>query len=58
MAVVICPEHYKTLNHQGWDKARVQKFLSEHAVRSLSDLKKVCYTEQPVNSGDEEILVW
>jgi hypothetical protein len=57
MAVVICPEHYKTLNQQGWDKARVQKFLYEHAVRPLSDLKKGGYIEQPVDSGDEEILV-
>ena len=57
MTVVICPEHYKTLNQQKWDKTRVQKFLYEHAVRPLSDLKKGGYIEQPVNSGDEEILV-
>ena len=57
MAVVICPEHYNTLNQQGWDKAGVQKFLYEHAIRPLSDLKKGGYIEQPVNSGDEEILV-
>jgi hypothetical protein len=57
MAVVICPEHYNTLNQQGWDKLRIQQFLYEHAVRPLSDLKKGGYIEQPVNAGDEDITV-
>ena len=57
MAVVICPEHYQTLNNQGWDKKRIQGFLYEHAVRPLSHLKKGGYIEQPVVKGDEDSLV-
>ncbi len=57
MVVVICPEHYRTLNEQGWDKARVQEFLYEHAVRPLTDLKNGGYIEQPVQAGDEKIMV-
>jgi hypothetical protein len=57
MAVVISPEHYNTLNQQGWDKAKVQQFLYEQAVRPLTDLKKGGYMEQPINEGDEDVLV-
>ncbi|MBN2061188.1 MAG: hypothetical protein JW882_12315 [Deltaproteobacteria bacterium] len=57
MAVVICPEHYKTLNEQGWDKAMVQEFLYKHAERPLSDLKKAGFLEEPLESGDENIMV-
>jgi hypothetical protein len=57
MAVVICPEHYQTLNNQGWDKNRIQGFLYEHAARPLSHLKKGGYIEQPVKEGDEDVLV-
>jgi hypothetical protein len=57
MAVVICPEHYKTLHDGGWDKARVQSFLHRHAVRPLSDLKKKGFLERPMEEKDEETLV-
>ena len=57
MAVVLCPEHYRTLNEQGWDKKRVQEFLYEHAARSLSDLKKGGYIEKDVEPGDDQIKV-
>jgi hypothetical protein len=57
MAVVICPEHYRTLNEQGWEKEMVREFLYEHAVRPLSDLKKGGYIENPLEPGDEEIKV-
>jgi len=53
MAVIICPEHYNTLNQQGWDKARVQQFLFEKAVRPLADLKRGGYIEKPIEDGDE-----
>jgi len=57
MAVIICPEHYNTLNQQGWDKARVQQFLYEKAARPLTDLKKGGYIEKSIENGDENILV-
>jgi hypothetical protein len=56
MAVIICPEHYNTLNSQGWDKAGVQQFLYEKAARPLTDLKKGGYIEKPIADGDENIL--
>jgi hypothetical protein len=57
MAVIICPEHYRTLNDQGWGKTRVQEFLFAHAVRPLSDLKRCGYIEKPIEKGDEKIPV-
>jgi hypothetical protein len=57
MAVIICPEHYNTMNQQGWDKAGVQRFLYEKAARPLVDLKKGGYIEKPIEDGDENILV-
>jgi hypothetical protein len=57
MAVVICPEHYQTLNDQGWDKAGIQQFLYEKAARPLTDLKKGGYLEKPIEAGDENTLV-
>jgi len=57
MAVIICPEHYHTLNLQGWDKAGVRQFLYDKAARPLSDLKKGGYIEKPVEDGDEKILI-
>ncbi len=57
MAVVICPEHYRTLNRQGWDKAGVRQFLYEKAIRPLTDLKKGGYIEKSIEDGDENILV-
>ncbi|MEJ2170964.1 MAG: hypothetical protein P8X90_36195 [Desulfobacterales bacterium] len=53
MAVIICPEHYKTLRRQGWDKARVQRFLYEKAARPLADLKKGGFIEKPLEDGDD-----
>ncbi len=57
MAVIICTEHYRTLREQGWDKAMIQEFLHRHAVRPLSDLKKGGLIEQPLKSGDEDVMV-
>lgn len=57
MALVVCPEHYRTLNDQGWDKKRIQEFLSQHAVRPISDLKRAGFIEQPLKEGDEQITV-
>ena len=57
MAIIICPEHHRTLNEQGWDKAMVREFLYRHAVRPLSDLKKGGYIEQPLKDGDEDVMV-
>lgn len=57
MVVVISPEHYKTLNEQGWNKAMVQDFLFKHAERPLSDLKKAGYIEQSLQPGDESIMI-
>jgi hypothetical protein len=57
MGVVLCPEHYRSLSEQGWDKGKVQQFLYEKAVRPLSDLKKGGYIEKPIEEGDESILV-
>ncbi|UCH23563.1 MAG: hypothetical protein JSU83_10355, partial [Deltaproteobacteria bacterium] len=41
----------------GWDKAKVQQYLYENAVRPLADLKKGGYIEQSIEDGDEDSLV-
>jgi hypothetical protein len=56
-AVIICPEHYETLNQAGWTKKRVREYLFEKAWRSLADLKRGGLDEAPLVSGDEETMV-
>ncbi|GAX90613.1 hypothetical protein [Effusibacillus lacus] len=50
--VVICPEHLSTLLEHGWDKARVKKFLYEHARRPKTDLYRFGLQLEPL-PGDE-----
>ncbi|MFB4164938.1 hypothetical protein ACE1TI_14180 [Alteribacillus sp. JSM 102045] len=57
MGVVLCPEHYRDLNKQGWNKASVRRFLYEHAKRPLSDLKKGGYIEAEMEEQDEKTMV-
>lgn len=54
MAVVICPEHRRTLQADGWSKADVRRFLWEHARVSVADLKRGGLLPGPVAPGDEE----
>lgn len=56
MAVVLCPEHYHHLVKEGWTKESIQQFLFEHAVKTLSDMKKGGIIEDPVSPGDDKII--
>lgn len=57
MAIVLCPEHYRSLHTSGWTKASVQSFLATHAVRPLADLKRGGYVEAPIFPEDETHLI-
>lgn len=57
MAVILCPEHYRHLDNEGWTKEQIQQFFYDHAVRPLTDLKKRGYIEAPIMPGDEKKLV-
>jgi hypothetical protein len=52
--LIICKEHYNTLQQQGFDKARVQQFLFEQARRPVADLKRFGMIEGEITSKDEE----
>jgi hypothetical protein len=54
MAVIICPEHRRTLQEQGWSKEDVCRFLWEQARVSVADLKRGGLLDGPVQPGDEE----
>ena len=56
-AVILCREHYETLNQAGWDKSRVRQFLFEKAARPLADLKRGGLIEAPLVPEDETTLV-
>ncbi len=56
-AVIICPEHYESLNNAGWGKRAVQEYLYENACRPLTDLKRGGLNESPLESGDDETMV-
>jgi hypothetical protein len=53
-AVVICPEHRKKLQAEGWSKADVRQFLWENARLSVADLKRGGLLSGPVTPADEE----
>ncbi|SFE54351.1 hypothetical protein [Alteribacillus iranensis] len=52
--VVLCPEHYRTCQDQGWNKQRIREFLFEHAKRSTADLKKFGMLPGDITAEDEE----
>ena len=56
-AVIICPEHYETLNRAGWTKKDVREVLFEKACRPLADLKRGGLNETPVLPEDEKTMV-
>jgi hypothetical protein len=51
--VVFAPEHAQHLRRAGWTRPRVQRWLHEHAWRSLADLKRAGKVAGPVEPGDE-----
>jgi|GEM_PF-131982 len=53
MAVVICPEHRRSLQAVGWSKRDVQQYLWLHALNSVADLKRAGVLEGPVAPADE-----
>ena len=55
--VIICPEHYETINQAGWTKKGVQEYLFENARRPLADLKRGGLNETPLVPEDEENMV-
>lgn len=56
-AVILCPEHYKTLVNKGWTKRRVQTYLFDKACRPLADLKRGGLDESPPAPKDEDTRV-
>jgi len=56
-AVIICPEHYESLFHGGWEKRAIQEYLYEKACRPLAELKRGGLNERPLVPEDEETMV-
>lgn len=55
MAVILCPEHYQHLNKEGWTKETVQQFLYEHAVKTVSEMKKGGIIEESILPNDDNV---
>ena len=56
-AIVFAPEHAAHLREAGWDRARVQAWLYEHAWRSLADMKRAGKIE-PAFWSNPRLLEW
>jgi len=55
--VVVAPEHAAHLRRAGWDRARTQAWLYEHASRSLADLKRAGKLE-PAFFSNPQLREW
>jgi hypothetical protein len=55
MAVILCPEHYQHLHKEGWTKDTVQQFLYEHAVKTVSEMKKGGIIEEAILPNDDSV---
>ena len=57
MAIVIAAEHMQTIARHGWAKPEVRAYLSEHARRTVADLKRGGGLPGEVEPGDEQTYV-
>jgi hypothetical protein len=55
--IVLAPEHAGHLRGTGWDRARIQAWLYEHAWRSLADLKRAGKVE-PAFYTNPRLVEW
>jgi len=57
MVVVVAAEHMQTISRQGWAKREIRAYLSEHARRTVADLKRGGGLPGAVEPGDEQTYV-
>ena len=53
MVIVVAAEHMQTISRQGWAKREIRTYLSEHARRTVADLKRGGGLPGAVEPGDE-----
>ncbi len=53
MAIVIAAEHMHTISRHGWSKQDIRTYLSQHARRTVADLKRGGGLPGDVEAGDE-----
>jgi hypothetical protein len=57
MVVVIAGEHMRTISRHGWSKRDIRVYLSEHARRTVADLKRGGGLPGKLEPGDEQMYV-
>jgi hypothetical protein len=57
MVIVVAAEHMQTISRQGWSKREIRAYLSEHARRTVADLKRGGGLPGAVGPGDEQQYV-
>jgi hypothetical protein len=57
MVVVIASEHMQTISRHGWSKRDIRSYLSEHARRTVADLKRGGGLPGAIDPGDEQQYV-
>jgi hypothetical protein len=57
MVIVVAAEHMQTISRHGWAKRDVRIYLSEHARRTVADLKRGGGLPGAVEPGDEQQYV-
>jgi hypothetical protein len=55
--VVIASEHMRTISRHGWSKRDIRSYLSEHARRTVADLKRGGGLSGVIEAGDERAYV-
>jgi hypothetical protein len=54
MVIVIAAEHTQTISRHGWSKRDIRTYLSEHARRTVADLKRGGGLPGEIEPGDEQ----
>jgi hypothetical protein len=57
MVIVIAAEHMHTVSRHGWSKRDIRAYLSQHARRTVADLKRGGGLPGAVEAGDEQSYV-
>jgi hypothetical protein len=57
MVIVVAAEHMHTISRHGWSKRDIRTYLSEHARRTVADLKRGGGLPGDVEPGDEQKYV-
>jgi hypothetical protein len=57
MVIVIAAEHMRTISRHGWSKGDIRTYLSQHARRTVADLKRGGGIPGEIEAGDAQTYI-